>query len=68
MACQPAVDIGIFPVVAFQTHSHAPILERQSLGIFDLTVAFAAGDLFVDMALMVEQYVFGHVIDLHPGR
>ena len=68
MARQPAIDIGIFLVVAFQTHSHAPVLERQALRIFNLTVAFQAGDLFVYMALVVEQNVFRHIVYLHPGR
>ena len=68
MARQPAIDIGVFPVVAFQTHSHAPVLERQALRVFDRTVAFPAGDFFVDMALVVEQHVFRYVIYLHPGR
>ena len=67
MARQPAIDIGVFLVVAFQTHSHPPILERQALQIFNLTVAFQAGDLFVYMALVVEQYVFCHIVYLDPG-
>ena len=68
MARQPAVDIGTFLLVAFQTRSHAPVLDRQTLQIFNRTVAFLAGDLFVNMTLMVEQNVLGHVVYLCPGR
>ena len=67
MACQPAINIGIFLVVAFQAHSHLPVFGRQALDIFNLTVAFPAGDLVVNMPLVVEQNVFRHVVYLHPG-
>jgi len=67
VARQPAIDIGVFLVVAFQTHSHLPVFERQALQIFNLTVAFQAGDLFVYMALVVEQYMFCHIVYFHPG-
>lgn len=68
MACQPAVDIGISLVMAFQTHAHLPVFGRQAVQVFDRTVAFLAGDLFVYMALVVEQDVFSHIVDLDPGR
>jgi hypothetical protein len=34
--------------------------------VFNLSMAFPAGDFFVDMPLVVEQNVFGHIIDLNP--
>ena len=68
MARQPAIDIGVFLIVAFQTHSHLPVFGRQAVHILNRTVAFPAGDFFVNMALMVEQDVFRHVVDLDPGR
>jgi len=30
-------------------------------------VALLAGNLAVDMTLMVEQHMFGHIIDFYPG-
>ena len=68
MACQPAINIGIFLVVAFQAHSHLPVFGRQAVHILNRTVAFPAGDFFVNMALMVEKDVFRHVVYLDPGR
>jgi hypothetical protein len=64
---QPAIHIGILLFVAFQTDSHAPVLERKAVYIFNLTVAFAAGNLFVDMPLVVEQYMFRYIINFNPG-
>ena len=68
MACQPAVNVGIFLVVTLQAHAHAPLLVRQPLLVFNLTVAFPAGDLDVNMTLVVKQHVFGHIVYFHPGR
>ena len=68
MACQPAVDVGIAFIVAFQAHPHAPFLVRQALIVLNLSVAFLTGDLTVDVPLMIEQDMFGHIIDFFPGR
>ena len=68
MTSQPAIHIGILLFVAFHTHSHPPILGRQPLKVFYQSVAFPAGDFFVDMTLVVEQNVFRYVVYLHPGR
>ncbi len=68
MTRQPAINIGIFLVVAFQAHPHPPILGRQPLQVFDQSVAFPAGYFFVDMTLVVEQHVFRYVVYFHPGR
>jgi len=68
MACQPAINIDLFLVVAFQAHAHLPVFGRQAVHIFNLSVAFLTGDFFVNMALMVEQNVFRHVVYLDPGR
>ena len=55
--------------MAFDTNSHAPVLVRQSLNVLNLPVAFLAGDFPVDVPLMVEQDVLGHIVDFHPrGR
>ena len=68
MACQPAVDVGAPLKMARDAFVHAPVFVRQPLQVLDLAMAFLAGDLAVDMALMVEQHVFGHVVDFNPGR
>ena len=67
MTRQPAIDIGILLIVAFQAHSHAPFLVRQSLNVLNLTVTFLAGNFAVDVPLMVEQDVLGHIVNLFPG-
>ena len=66
MTRQPTTDIGIFLFMAFDAHPHLPVLIRQPLQIFDLTVTFAAGNLAVDMSLMIEQYMFGHIVYFDP--
>ena len=67
MTGQPAIDVGILLIVAFQTHSHAPLLVRQPLTVLNLPVAFLAGNFAVDMALMIEQHMLGHIVNLFPG-
>jgi len=54
--------------MTFQAHPHPPILGRQPLKVFNQSMAFPAGDFFVDMTLVVEQNVFRYVVYLHPGR
>jgi len=36
--------------------------------VLNLPVAFLAGNLAVDVPLMIEQDVFGHIVDFFPGR
>ena len=68
MTRQPAIDIGILFIVAFQAHPHAPFLVRQPLLVFNQPVAFPAGNFAIDVSLMIEQDMLGHIIDLDPGR
>ena len=64
---QPAINVGIFLLMTFHTHSHPPVLGRQPLKVLYQSVAFPAGDFFVDMTLVVEQDMFRYVVYLHPG-
>ena len=68
MACQPAIDVGIPFIVAFQAHPHTPFLVRQALVVLNLSVAFLAGDFAVDVPLVIEQNMLGHIVDFFPGR
>ena len=68
MTCQPAVEIGIFLLVTSDTFLHAPNFLWQPLKVLHLTVAFGAGDFAVDVPLVIKQHVFGHIIELYPGR
>jgi hypothetical protein len=68
MACQPAVDVGIFLLVTLDALAHAPNFLRQPLNFLYLTVTFLTGNFAVDMTLVIKQHVFGHIIDLYPGR
>ena len=68
MACQPAVHVGIAFIVAFQAHPHPPFLVRQALIVLNLSVAFLAGNLTVDVPLVIEQNMLGHIVDFFPGR
>ena len=67
MTRQPAIDIGILLIMAFQAHSHTPLFVRQPLNVLNLTVAFLAGDFAVDVSLMIEQDMLGHIVDFFPG-
>ena len=68
MARQPAIEVGIFLSVARNTLIHVPGLMRQTLKVLHLSVAFGASDFTVDVALVIKQYMFGHIIKLYPGR
>lgn len=67
MTCQPAVEVGIFLPMAFDTLTHAPVLVRQSMQGFNLSMTFPAANLTIDVALMIEQYMFCHIINFYPG-
>ena len=67
MARQPTAQIGVFPSMALDAFPHAPVLMRQPMQVLDLSVAFPTGNLGVDMALMVEQYMLGYIVHLDPG-
>jgi hypothetical protein len=68
MARQPAVEVGIFLSVALNALTHAPDFLRQPLKVLHLAVTFPADDFAVYMALVIEQHMFGHIVDLYPGR
>ena len=53
--------------MAFDTRPHPPIFVRQPLKVLNLPMAFLAGNFTVDVPLMVEQYMLGHIIYFHPG-
>jgi hypothetical protein len=53
--------------MAFDTLSHAPILGWQTLQILHRTVTFLASHFLVDVPLVIEKDMFGHIIDLFPG-
>ena len=67
MACQPAVEVGVFLAVTLDALTHAPDFLRQTLRFPHLTVTFLTGNFFVYMALVIKQHVFGHIIDFYPG-
>ena len=67
MTRQPAINVGIFLFMTFQALPHPPIFVRQSLNVLNLTVAFPAGNFTVNMSLMIEQDMLGHIVDFHPG-
>jgi hypothetical protein len=52
--------------MTFNTDPHAPDFTRQTLQIADLPVALLAGNLAIDVPLVIEHHVFGHVIDFYP--
>ena len=68
MACQPAVEVGIFYSVTLDALAHAPNFFGQPLNCLYLTVTFLTGNFVVNMTLVIKQHVFGHIIDLYPGR
>jgi hypothetical protein len=54
MACQPAIEVGIFLLVTLYTLPHIPDFLRQPLKVLHLTVTFAAGNFVVNMTLVIE--------------
>ena len=68
VACQPAVEVGIFVSVTGDTLTHVPDFLRQALKILHLAVTFGTDNFAVNMALVIKQHVFGHIIDFYPGR
>ena len=54
--------------MALDTLSHAPVLVRQSMQVFNQTMALAAGNFTVDVALMVEYDMLGNIVDFYPRR
>ena len=68
MARQPAVEVGIFLSVTLDALTHAPNFLWQALKLLYLAVAFLTGNFVVNMTLVIKQHVFGHIIDLYPGR
>ena len=67
MACQPAVEVGIFLPVTLDTFTHTPDFLRQTLRFPYLPVTFLTGDFFINMALVIKQHMFGNIIDFYPG-
>ena len=68
MACQPAIHVGALFEMTRDTLVHVPGFMRQALKVLHLSVAFGAGNFAVDVALVIKQHVFGHIIDLYPRR
>jgi len=64
---QPTVDVRIFLFMTFNTNPHAPLLVRQPVKVLNLPVAFPAGNFAVDMPLMIEQDMLGHIVYFLPG-
>ena len=68
MARQPAIHVGALLEMTRDALIHIPGLMGQPLKVLHLTVAFSAGDFAVNVALVIKQHVFGHIIELYPGR
>jgi hypothetical protein len=56
---QPAIKVGIFLAMAFNTESHLELLALDAVHGPDFSVAFLAFNFFSDVALMIEQHMFG---------
>ena len=50
------------------TNTHAPDLARKPVHVLDFAVTGFAGNVAVDVSLMVKKHMLGHVVDLQPGR
>ena len=66
MACQPAVQVGIFLSMTLDALTHIPDFLGQALKVLHLPVAFGTGDFAVNMALVIEQHVLGHIVEFYP--
>jgi hypothetical protein len=67
MACQPAIEVGIFLSMTLDALTHIPDFLGQALKILHLSVTFGAGNFTVNMALVIEQHMLGHIVDFYPG-
>ena len=68
MACQPAIDICIPLKMTGDAIVHIPHFAGQPVQVLHLPVALLAGNLVVDMPLMIEQNVLGNIVHFFPGR
>ena len=67
MTRQPAIQLGIISLVTADAKPHLKIHRHQAVHLLYISMAFDAIDPRFDMALMVEFYMVGDVIDPHPG-
>ena len=67
MARQPTIQIHLLCPVALDAKTHLETQALKPIRLLDLSMTGLAGDLFFDVPLMVEQYMFGQIEDLHPG-
>ena len=69
MARQPTVEVRTSFTMTFDTFAHAPDFLRQALQVLDFTMAFLTSDFFINVALVIKQNMFSHIVDLDPwGR
>ena len=53
--------------MALNTLPHAPDFSWQAVQVLYLAVTLPAGNLAVDMALMIKQHMFCNIINFYPG-
>ena len=69
MASQPAVQIGLLRTVAINTETHLEMNALDPVHRLYGTVALLAGYVLLHVAFVIEDHVFGQVVDLAPrGR
>jgi hypothetical protein len=66
MACQPAIEVGIFLLMTLDALTHIPDFLGQALKVLHLAVTFGAGNFTVNMALVIEEHVLGHIVEFYP--
>jgi hypothetical protein len=67
VARQPAIYVDVPLKVTGDAFIHVPGFVRQPVQVLNQTVALLARYVVVNVPLMVEQDVLGHVIDFYPG-
>ncbi len=66
MARQPAVKIGFFSFMTSDTKTHFKTFTLQAIHRFNGAMAFPTGNLFFNMTLVVEKYMFRQIKNLLP--
>ena len=67
MACQPAVDIHLFILMALDAKSHFKSLAQKPVHGLDTAVARPAFNLFFNMPLVVEYDMLWNIKYFFPG-
>jgi hypothetical protein len=68
VACEPAIQISLFLLVARDAEAHFELRILEAIHGLHLAVALFAKDLLLDVPFMVEKHVLRQIVHFDPGR